>query len=403
VRRDAFGALLGEEDARFVASRPRCGAAPARFVASRPRFGAAPAKFTASHRENRHSRRRRAGRSTVAPTTRRDRDTDPPSGAAHAPSTLSPLVSARCGRWHARLRKWQRERPGGAHDTKEQAAMSAQTTTGYVPTRIANLSDVHMLDDARTDRVRARGYDLSTHFVSIGRRLDPVERRHKFKEALHLARHSGATHFVVSGDLTEMGTKAQYEVLAETLHESGIAPWKVTLVPGNHDAYTSPTAWREALDGPLRPWAPTSARRPGALVDVGDVVFLPVDVACHQPVTRSAGEIDEAAVAALEHRAADNAFRHKPIVVVQHHPPFERRPFMQWIDGLRGWARVMDFLERFPTVHVLHGHLHHAVSRLVGGATRILGAPAIVDDPSDRPRVRLYDVRGDRLEAAGTA
>jgi 3',5'-cyclic AMP phosphodiesterase CpdA len=281
--------------------------------------------------------------------------------------------------------------------------MSAQTSFTR-PTRIAHLSDVHMLDDARTDRNRARGYDLSTHFVSIGRRLDPIERRRKFKEALHLARNSGASHFVVSGDLTEMGTKAQYEVLAETLHESDIAPWRITLVPGNHDAYTSPTAWREALDGPLRPWAPTSARRAGALVDVGDVVFLPVDVACHQPVTRSAGEIDDAAVDALERRAGDSAFRHKAIVLVQHHPPFVRRSmFMQWIDGLRGWGRVMCFLERFPAVHVLHGHLHHAVTRAVGEATRIFGAPAIVDDPSDRPRVRLYDVRGNRLECAGSA
>jgi hypothetical protein len=63
----------------------------------------------------------------------------------------------------------------------------------------------------------------------------------------------------------------------------------------------------------------------------------------------------------------------------------------------------MDLLVRFPAMYVLHGHLHHAVSRLVGDATRILGAPAIVDDPADRPRVRLYDVRGNRLETAGNA
>src|ERR1700684_4155289 len=179
--------------------------------------------------------------------------------------------------------------------------MSAQTT----PTRIAHLSDIHLLDETRTDRVRARSYDLSTHFVSIGRPLDPVERRQKLRNGLQAAKRAGANHFVISGDLTEMGTKAQYDVLAETLHESGVAPWRITLVPGNHDAYDSPTAWRDALDGVLRPWAPTSARNPGAVVDVGDVCFLPVDVACHQPVTRSAGEIDDGAVAALERRVID--------------------------------------------------------------------------------------------------
>jgi 3',5'-cyclic AMP phosphodiesterase CpdA len=279
-------------------------------------------------------------------------------------------------------------------------------------TRIAHLSDVHILEDladptgdARTARSRSRGYDLSTQFVSIGRRLDPTLRREKLRAGLRAARRAGATHFVLSGDLTEMGTVAQYEVLAETLHESGIEPWKITLVPGNHDAYTSPTGWRDAITGPLRPWATTSASRPGALVDVGDVVLMPVDVAVYQPVTRSAGVIEEDAVHAIRRRAADSAFKHKPIVLVQHHPPFERRSiFMQWIDGLRGWRWMMDLLASFHGMHVLHGHLHHVVTRVVGaGRERIFGAPAIVDDAADRPRVRLYDVLGDRLESAGYA
>ena len=278
--------------------------------------------------------------------------------------------------------------------------MSAQTT----PTRIAHLSDIHLLDETRTDRVRARSYDLSTHFVSIGRPLDPVERRQKLRNGLQAAKRAGANHFVISGDLTEMGTKAQYDVLAETLHENDVEPWKITLVPGNHDAYDSPTAWRDALDGVLRPWAPTSARNPGAVVDIGNVCILPVDVACHQPVTRSAGHIDDAAVDALERRVIDPAFRDKPILIVQHHPPFARSNLMQWIDGLRGWGRLMHLIERFPAVHCLHGHLHYVVSRIVGlGCERILGAPAIVDDPVDRPRVRLYDVHGTALKSAGFA
>src|SRR5580700_4651887 len=102
--------------------------------------------------------------------------------------------------------------------------MSAQTTSledetpNTLPryahgslTRIAHLSDIHMLDETRSDRVRARSYDLSTHFVSIGRPLDPVERRRKLKNGLAAAKRSGANHFVISGDLTEMGTKAQYD------------------------------------------------------------------------------------------------------------------------------------------------------------------------------------------------
>jgi Icc protein len=284
------------------------------------------------------------------------------------------------------------------------ASEHSQASTSNGLTRIAHLSDIHILDETRLDRVSARSYDLSTHFVSIGRPLDPVERRKKLQQGLRAAKHSGADHFVISGDLTEMGTKAQYEVLAETLHESGVAPWRITLVPGNHDAYDSPTAWREAIDGVLRPWAPTSARNAGAVVDLGPVCFLPIDVACHQPVTRSSGYIDDAAVDALERRITDSAFHHKPVVLVHHHPPFARSAMMQWIDGLRGWGRLMSLIERFPAVHSLHGHLHQVVTRVVGrGRERVFGAPAIVDDPADCPRVRLYDVHGTTLESAGFA
>jgi hypothetical protein len=46
--------------------------------------------------------------------------------------------------------------------------------------------------------------------------------------------------------------------------------------------------------------------------------------------------------------------------------------------------------------------MHKVVDRLVGlGKSRIFGAPAIVDDAEEAPRVRLYDVRDGLLEDAG--
>lgn len=268
-------------------------------------------------------------------------------------------------------------------------------------TRIAHLSDVHMLD-TRPSRSRPR-YGLGVHFLSFGRRLDAHGRSRKLARGLAAARRSGAQHYVISGDLTEIGLEGEFETFAEVLHDSGIAPERVTLVPGNHDAYTSPDAWRHALAGPLRAYAPTSASSPGHVVERGGVAFLPVDVACHQPITRSAGELTTDAADALEARLSDPALRKKSVVLVQHHPPFSHpSSAWQWIDGLRGWARLMDLLVRFPNVQVLHGHLHHVVDRIVGlGRSRIFGAPATVDDSLDVARVRLYDVRGGVLESQG--
>jgi hypothetical protein len=48
----------------------------------------------------------------------------------------------------------------------------------------------------------------------------------------------------------------------------------VTLLPGNHDAYTSPDAWRLAMEGPLRPFRRSSATERGKVIDLGDAVLL---------------------------------------------------------------------------------------------------------------------------------
>jgi 3',5'-cyclic AMP phosphodiesterase CpdA len=266
--------------------------------------------------------------------------------------------------------------------------------------RIAHLSDVHMLD-ARPSRARS-GYSMGHRFLSFGRPLDATERQKKLARALSAARRVGADQVVISGDLTEIGSPGEFECLGEALHDSGIAPERITLVPGNHDLYTSADAWTLALDGPLAAFRATSATEPGRIIECAGVRFMPLDVARFQPLTRSAGWIEDATLDAVQRRAADPGLADRPLLVVQHHPPFVRATqAWQWVDGLIGAARLMSILETFRHLFVLHGHLHSAVNRVLGcGVARVLGATAIVDD-KEGPRVRLYDVRDGRLEAAG--
>ncbi len=176
----------------------------------------------------------------------------------------------------------------------------------------------------------------------------------------------------------------------------------MTLVPGNHDMYSSADAWRWALEGPLAAFARTSAAEAGKIVEIPGASLLPLDATFHQPVTRSAGWMPDLAIEAIERRAADPALSHRPLVVIQHHPPFVRKTSaLHWLDGLVGAARMMAMLESFRHLWVLHGHLHAIVDRALGcGVSRIRGATAVVDD-KDEARVRIYDVREGRLEAAG--
>ncbi len=259
--------------------------------------------------------------------------------------------------------------------------------------RVAHLSDVHALEPPGR-------YGWGTKFVSIGRKLDAVGRAQKLRRALALAKESGADHFVISGDLTELGTPAQFESFAATVHEAAISPERVTLVPGNHDLYTAHDAWQKALVGPLRAFAEASAGAPGVVVDRGEAVFLPLDLTMYQSVARSGGNFSDGAASALGRRLADPSFARRALVVVQHHPPFTHPTVWQWIDGLRGATQLMAMLSVHAHVQVLHGHLHHLVDRIIGyGKKRVFGAPAVVDDLEGEPRVRVYDVVGRALNS----
>ncbi|MBX3261140.1 MAG: metallophosphoesterase [Labilithrix sp.] len=288
--------------------------------------------------------------------------------------------------------------------------------------RIAHLSDVHILD-ARAGTRRAR-YRFTTKLVSIGQRaVDPHARSRKLARALRAAKEQGADHVVISGDLTEVGADAEFEQFAEVLHDARLPADSVTLVPGNHDAYTNGDGWARAMRGPLAAFAASSAAAPGKVVERGDVVFLPIDTTRFQTIAWSGGVFTKETAAAVERRMTDPAFRDKAMVLVVHHPPFHPVKAMKWIDGLRGGANVLDLLARHPRLQLLHGHLHRifnhilATSSAVGAAvglrpktdasdapTRLFGAPATCDGPDGEdaapaPKLRFYDVADGALHA----
>jgi len=265
--------------------------------------------------------------------------------------------------------------------------------------RIAHISDVHLLAPAR------RSHDLTVRFLSFGRALDGPARVRKLARALSMARRNGADHVVVSGDLTESGTDAQFDVLAGVLEDAALDPGDVTLVPGNHDAYQAEDGWRRALAGPLRPYRDAGAAEPGKIVERGDVAILPLDVAIHQPVTRSTGRVTDDAIDRVERRLRDPAIGKRATLVVQHHPPYAHASrAWQWVDGLSGASRLTALLARFPHVSVMHGHLHRVADLALGAPrSRVFGAPALVEDDEAAPSVRLYDVRDGVIESVGLA
>ena len=252
---------------------------------------------------------------------------------------------------------------------------------------IAHLTDLHLVENNYAHRrfeSRAR-----LQYLSFGRPLAPAARGNRVAAALRAVRLRDVDHLLITGDLTEDGHPDQFEVLAELLAESRIPPERVTLVPGNHDAYIDTDGFAKALRGPLRPYAAASSV--ATALRFRDVTIVPVSTAFQQSPLRSAGAIASHELAALAGIATDPSLAGRPIVFAQHHPPGAAFiPLVQWLDGLTEHSALSDLFRRCPHLHVMHGHTHRCSDKSAckGEAARVFSARAVVD--SAWP-LRLYE------------
>jgi len=124
-------------------------------------------------------------------------------------------------------------------------------------TVVAHVTDLHLVEYDHHKRAGAAKSRLL--YLNTGRKIDPKARFDRVCEALRRA--SRSDHLVITGDLTEDGTDAQFELLAAALAEANVDPEHVTLVPGNHDLYADRCADRcTRMRRPAR-WANRSSWR----------------------------------------------------------------------------------------------------------------------------------------------
>ncbi len=203
-----------------------------------------------------------------------------------------------------------------------------------------------------------------------------------FRDLLH---REAPDHLVITGDLTNLGLPQEYAAVADFLHTLG-PPERVSLVPGNHDAYAA-----HSLKG-LAAWQPwlTSDRDGGGdgfpfVHRRGPISVVGVSTACVSPPFCAFGRLEAPQQTALA--AALEGEQGRLRVVLLHHPPDGggRR-------GLQNSAVVAALLRERRVECVLHGHWHKARHPALADNTTpdepsptplIFGAPAL---GSTRPR-----------------
>ena len=262
--------------------------------------------------------------------------------------------------------------------------------------RLAHISDVHL---GAVPHMRWRDYASKrivgyTNWRRNRKRAMTSDTLERLVDDLH---EQQPDHIVVTGDLTNIARKEEFENAREWLEALG-PPDLVTAIPGNHDAYVPRAHHRYR-----KLWAPWMASDDAEHIGKalfpfmrrkGNVALIGVSTAVASAPFMATGRVGERQTlrmgTLLQEAQAEGLFR----VILIHHPPKLIDPDSQWrklTDGKRFRAAV----ERYGAELILHGHEHIRMMTAIKGATGIVpvvGVPSGSGPAVGGPRAGGYAV-----------
>jgi len=241
---------------------------------------------------------------------------------------------------------------------------------------LAHLSDPHLppLPAARLRDLlgkRALGY------LNWTRNRHKYQRREVLDALVSDLQAQTPDHIAITGDLVNLALEAEFAPSRAWLESVG-TPDRVTVIPGNHDAYVRATAhrfaeaWGRYLDSDAAPGGgvsfPSLRRR-------GPLALISVSSAVPTPPLMATGWLGRAQLQELARMlaglAGEDAFR----VLLIHHPLRSDSRAKRLTDS----AELLALLKQHGVELVLHGHDHvHSTIWIEGpnGTIPVVGVPS---------------------------
>lgn len=223
-------------------------------------------------------------------------------------------------------------------------------------------------------------------------------------------------HVVVTGDLTNLGTEAEFPAAVTWLQRLG-GPQQVSIVPGNHDTYTfsSPAVlWRHWMDylqsdsqerTALQVTHPSDHKLPQDFPTLrirGPVALIGVSSAQPTNLFYANGSVGKGQLERLEqllHSLTESGLCR---IVLIHHPLSNEGIAQR--RRLSDAQAVQDILQRAGADLVLHGHIHRTSVVTIPGRDSTIpvigvrSSSAIGHKPHKQSRYHLYRI--ERLDSS---
>jgi 3',5'-cyclic AMP phosphodiesterase CpdA len=208
----------------------------------------------------------------------------------------------------------------------------------------------------------------------------------------------GFDHLAVTGDLVNLGLPDEYGLAHRFLESLGPGD-RVSMVPGNHDAYVRGTAllhidmWKDYIAGdePAQDSGIAGAAFP-YLRRRGDLAIIGLSTAIPTAPFLATGKLGKAQLLEFERllkiAKGENRFR----VVLIHHPPAGRHSPHEILTDAKAFCAIVA---REGAELVLHGHKHKALLHKINGPdgnVNVVGVPSASNPGSDPARGGAYNL-----------
>lgn len=234
------------------------------------------------------------------------------------------------------------------------------------PFRLAHFSDVHVTVPPLSERwgglLGKRAAGLANYYVG-GRRTAFNEVEGRIAKLLQDIDAAEVDHVLCTGDLTLMSYDAEFQRVAALYGERLHQPERHTVIPGNHDRYTSRASsqrqferWFSDISSPTGEWPFRKDLSP-------EVTLIAIDVCRPTQLWDSSGWCGAEQRKRLADLLAAPDLEGRTVIVALHYALFlpDGRPDRAG-HGIRDWEELVSVLEgpRARVDLVVHGHIHDA-------------------------------------------